>query len=471
MMSSIWRSALPLLAWLVLALIPHPAGLTATAWQYQALFAAVIVALILEPIPASQVGLLGVTMATLLGYVEPKPADAIKWGLSGFSDPTVWLIIGALVFSTGYEKTGLGRRIALNLVKFLGKSTLGLGYAVMLADLLLAPFTPSNTGRSAGVIFPIVRGIPGLYGSEPGATARRIGAYLMWTAFASTTVTSTTFLTALAPNLLALDLILKITEIKITWSQWLLGVFPVGAILLGALPFLVYRIYPPELRTSPEVPGWAAGELKSLGPATIKEGLMGFLILTALVLWIFAGKWINATTVVLLVICLMVLTRVIDWEDVLGNRRAWDTLIYFGTLPTLAGGLSQLGVIKWVAARVSEHLTGLSPLVVLALLVIFFFFIHYLFASLTAHATVVLPAVLAAGMAFPGMPVRTLALLLAYSLGLMGVISPYATGPAAVYYGSGFIARKDFWRLGLIFGVLFLATLLAVGMPFLLTTP
>ena len=100
-------------------------------------------------------------LATSLGYVSPDPAESIKWGLAGFSDPTVWLIFGALVFSTGYEKTGLGRRIALSPRPGpWGGSTLGLGYAVMLADLLIAPFTPSNTGRSAGVIFPIVRGIP-----------------------------------------------------------------------------------------------------------------------------------------------------------------------------------------------------------------------------------------------------------------------------------------------------------------------
>ena len=128
-----------------------------------------IVALVLEPLPPAAVGLIGVTLAaTMLGDVAPKPADAIKWGLSGFSDGTVWLIFGALTLSTGYEKTGLGRRIALSLVRLMGRSTLGLGYAVTLADLAIAPFTPSNTGRSAGVIFPIVRCIPALYGSAPG---------------------------------------------------------------------------------------------------------------------------------------------------------------------------------------------------------------------------------------------------------------------------------------------------------------
>src|SRR5947208_16949305 len=105
------RSAAPMLVWLGLALVPCPAGLGANAWRYLALFAAVIAALILEPIPASAVGLVGVAAATSLGYVHADPAEAIRWGVAGFSDPTVWLIFGALVFSTGYQKTGLGRRI------------------------------------------------------------------------------------------------------------------------------------------------------------------------------------------------------------------------------------------------------------------------------------------------------------------------------------------------------------------------
>src|SRR3954447_18560765 len=262
---SSWRSAAPILVCLALNLAPRPAGLDVAAWRYHALFAAVIVALILEPIPASAVGLIGVTVATTMGYVEPDPAASVRWGLGGFSDPTVWLIFGALVFSTGYERTGLGRRVALSLVRVMGGSTLGLGYAVMTADLLIAPFTPSNTGRSAGVIFPIVRGICPLYGSAPGPTARRMGAYLMWTAFASTAVTSSLFLTALGPNLLAISLVRKAAEIDVSWSQWTLGVLPVGLTLLASLPLLTYLIYPPEIRSSPEVPAWAAAELRAMG--------------------------------------------------------------------------------------------------------------------------------------------------------------------------------------------------------------
>jgi len=103
--------------------------------------------------------------------VDPSPEESVQWALSGFANPTVWLIAAAFMFVLGYQRTGLGRRIALLLVAVLGRSTLGLGYAVALSDLFLAPFMPSNTARSGGTIFPIIRNIPGLYGSEPGETA------------------------------------------------------------------------------------------------------------------------------------------------------------------------------------------------------------------------------------------------------------------------------------------------------------
>ena len=154
--------------------------------------------------------------------------------LSGFSESTVWLIVGAFVFSIGYRKSGLGRRLALLLVRGLGRHTIGLGYAVALSDLVLAPATPSNTARSGGTVFPIVSNIPRIYGSEPGPTAGKIGTYVMWTAFATTAVTSSLFLTALAPNAAALGIAKKIVGVDVGWSQWFIGFAPLGIPLLRA---------------------------------------------------------------------------------------------------------------------------------------------------------------------------------------------------------------------------------------------
>ena len=473
----VWRAGIPLAAGALIALLPVPAGLAPNAWLYFAIFAAVILALVTEPLPSAAIGLLGVTLIAVLGLpfgaaqrADPSfrlPAESIKWALAGFANSTVWLIFGAFVFAMGYEKTGLGRRIALLLVRRLGGRTLGLGYAITLADLVLAPFTPSNSARSAGTIYPVVRGIPGLYGSLPGASARKIGAYLMWTAFAATCVTSSMFVTALAPNLLALDLVKKATGLEITWGEWFTGFLPVGGPLLLVLPWLVYKIYPPEIRLSAEVPRWAGQELVKLGRITRRELTMAALVAVALGLWIFGGRTIDPTLAALVAISLMVVCRVVAWDDILGHTAAWNTLVWFATLINLADGLNKTGFIGWFGRLAAGLLAGHTPWLVMTALVAFFFLIHYMFAGLTAHTTALLPVVLAAGAAVPGLPLRTFALLLVFTLGIMGVLTPYATGPAPVYYGCGYITRRDFWRLGLIFGLIFLGARLLIGVPWL----
>lgn len=468
----------PIIFWLLLRLLPVPAGLTPAAWHFFAIFAATILGLILEPLPPAAVGFIGVSFAAIMCYVSPTPAGSVAWALAGFSDKTVWLIFGAFIFSIGYAKSGLGRRIALLLVKLLGRRTLGLGYAIMLADLVLAPGTPSNTARSGGTIFPVISNIPALYGSEPGPTARRIGSYIMWTAFASTCVTSSLFLTSLAPNVAALSILRSVGKMDVTWMGWFMGFLPMGVLLLLLVPVLTYFIYPPEVKVSEETPVWAAGELKKMGAFKFSEGAMAFLVVLAVFLWIvgsnkdirlplLGSNFIDATAVVFFVISAMIVLTIVTWDDILANKPAWNVLVWFATLVTMADGLNKVGFVTWVAKAVAAHLAGFSPILVMGALVAFFFFVHYLFASLTAHTAAVLPVVLASGLAIPGMHAKAFALLLCFSLGIMGVITPYATGPGPVYYASGYISTKAFWGLGLFFGLLFIAVTLGLGIPWL----
>ncbi|KRR17713.1 citrate:succinate antiporter [Bradyrhizobium lablabi] len=473
-----WKTVAPLLIWLALYLMPVPAGLNANQWHYFALFAAVITALILESMPVGAIGLVGLTVAGLSGYVEHDPNKALRWMLGGFSESTVWLIVGAFVFSIGYRKSGLGRRLALLLVHHLGRRTIGLGYAVAFSDLVLAPATPSNTARSGGTIYPIVSNIPRIYGSEPGPTAGRIGTYVMWTAFATTAVTSSLFLTALAPNAAALAIAKRITGVEVEWSQWFIGFAPLGILLLILVPLLSYVVCRPEVKESPEIVEWSASELKTMGSLSRNEWIMAALVLLAMFLWIcgsnptislplLGSNFINPTMVVFVVISLMLLTGVIEFEDIVREKSAWEVFFYFTSLLTLSSGLNEIGFIKWVAEGYAKELAGLGPTLGLILLVSFFFWVHYFFSSITSHAAAVLPVVLAVGSSIPGLPIPTLTLLCVYSLGLMGVISPYATGPAPMYYGSGYIGKGAFWKLGLIFGVIYFAGLLLIVLPWL----
>lgn len=471
----------PLALAVLLALLPAPEGLPQHAWYFTAIFAGVVLALVLEPIPGALIGLVGVTVVAVLApwvlYAPEQLARpgfrasnaALSWALSGFANGTVWLIFAAFMFALGYDKSGLGRRIALMLVRSLGRRTLTLGYAIGLADLALAPFTPSNTARSGGTIYPVARNLPPLYDSKPDdPSARRIGGYLMWTAIAVTCVTSSMFLTALAPNLLAVELAGRTARVTITWFEWFLAFLPVGLILLAAVPLLVFRLYPPEVREAPEVVAWADRELQAMGGFTRQEITLGVLVVIALGLWVFGESFVNGTTVALGVLCGIVLTGVVKWDDVLANRQAWNTLVWFATLVALAGGLAQVGFVAWFAGKVAGLVAGVPPTTALVALVAIFYLAHYAFASVTAHVTALLPVMLTVGAAVPGMDMKALTLCLCLTLGIMGILTPYATGPSPVYYGSGYIPSGDYWRLGAIFGLLFLAALLLVGVPWVL---
>jgi L-tartrate/succinate antiporter len=148
-----------------------------------------------------------------------------------------------------------------------------------------------------------LRGFPPLYGSAPGATSHRIGGYVMWTAFATTGVTSAMFVTALAPNLLAVSLMSQIASVQMTWTSWLLGFLPIGTVLFITQPLLIYWIYPPTVKASAAVPTWANRELVGLGPLGYRETMMALLALLSLALWIFGGRWMTATAVALLTLC------------------------------------------------------------------------------------------------------------------------------------------------------------------------
>jgi len=452
----------PIAVLFVLWFLPTPQGLSLEGWHFLAIFLAVIIGLVIEPVPAALVGLVGISVVALLGLAGKTPAANVKWALSGFSNSTIWLIFAAFMFAMGYQKTGLGKRISLVMIKYMGKSSLGLGYAVAFADLVLSPFMPSNTARGGGTIYPLAINIPIIFGSTPEHEHRKMGAYITWIAMTATCVTSSMFLTALAPNLLAIDLIAKGANITIEWGAWAKIMVPLMLPLFLITPLLVYWIYPPTQKTSPEAPAWAAEELKKMGTISLKEILMASFAGLALILWIFGKEFkIDATMAAVSIVAAMVLTRVITWDDVIGNKPAWNIFIWFATLVALASGLNDVGVLKWIGKGTEVYLSGLTPTMLMISMIVFFFMLHYFFASLTAHTTALLPIfiVIAAKLIAPEQ-LTTFMILLTSTIGLMGIITPYGTGPSPIWYGAGYISQGKWWALGAIFALIFMSVLL-----------
>src|SRR5215831_8784584 len=169
----VFRWAPVLLAGVIVLLIPVPAGITPQSWRLLAIFVSTVTGLILQPLPGGAVVLFGVLASALFRALP------INVALAGYSDPLVWLVLAAFFISRGMIKTGLGRRIALLFIRAIGHRSLGLSYALIATDGLLAMIIPSNAARSGGIIFPIANSLADAYDSKPGPTARRLGAFLM----------------------------------------------------------------------------------------------------------------------------------------------------------------------------------------------------------------------------------------------------------------------------------------------------
>jgi L-tartrate/succinate antiporter len=462
MSSDILKKLSPIIVILIVWFIPAPEGLSTNAWHFMAIFFGVVVGLIVEPVPAALVGFSGVSLVAVLGLIDASSKANIKWALSGFSNTVIWLIFAAFMFAMGYKKTGLGKRISLIMIKYMGKSSLGLGYAVAFSDLVLSPFMPSNTARSAGTIYPVANNIPLIFNSTPDNEPRKLGAYISWVAIATTCVTSSMFLTALAPNLLAVDLIAQGSGNTITWTGWASIMLPLMIPLFILTPLITYLIFPPTQKHSPEAPAWAAKELEKLGGITKKEIFMAGLVIVALLGWIF-GKAIglHSTTVAIAVVSVMVLTKVITWDDVISNKTAFNVLIWFSSLVAMAAGLKKVGVLAWIGSSAEVHLAAMSPTMLIISMLLLFFLLHYFFASTTAHTTALMPIFIAIAVKLVA-PEQLVpfSILLAGSLGLMGIITPYATGPSPMWYGAGYISQGRWWALGAIFGVIYLATII-----------
>lgn len=148
--------------------VTPPNGISESGFNSSLVFIATIVCILAEVMPIGAIGLLAITIFSVL---RPSGADdagrAIEIALSELNSSLIWLIVIAFMIARGFIKTGLSRRIAYFLVKTMGRSTLGLAYALAMTDMTLAPAIPSTTARAGGVIYPIAEALALNFNSNP----------------------------------------------------------------------------------------------------------------------------------------------------------------------------------------------------------------------------------------------------------------------------------------------------------------
>lgn len=441
----------------LLFLVPVP-GLTVPQSRLLGIFLATIIALVAQPV---RMGVSVVLAMTALALTRTLPPAKI---LSGFSNLTIWLVFTAFLFSRAVTATGFGLRVGYLFVKRFARTPLTLGYAIAGADLVLAPFIPSDTARGGGVVFPIVRSLATVFGSEPGPTAKLIGTYLTLASFHVTYTTSGIFLTGMAANPLMAEFAHNLGHVELTWLRWLAGSCVPGLLTLAVIPYLIFRLTKPEIQDTAPARELAMRELTNMGPLSRNERWLMVIMVGVMAGWV-TSPWhgIPNTFVALAGLSALLLAKVLTWDELLAESRAWDALIWFAPLVMMSDAMNENGTIKYLSSHVFGLMHGWPwPLFLIALVAVYLY-IHYAFASMTAHVTALYPGFLVAALA-AGVPPLVAALPLAYFSNLNASLTHYGTGSAPVFFNAGYVKQGEWWKLGFLISLVNLAIWMGVGM-------
>ncbi len=435
--------ALFLVYFFVVLVLPRPETVKPEGWRLLGIFAATIAGLILQPLPGAALVLMAVILSALIGGLKMSEA------LGGYADSSVWLVVAAVLISRALISTGLARRIALLFVRTFGGSSLGICYSLGFTDAVLASIIPSNGARSGGVVLPILRSICELYGSHPGPTAQRLGAFLMVAVYQCICVSTAMFYTGQASNPIAAKMATDMGY-PVTWASWFLAGIVPGLCSLLVLPLVVRAVVSPEIRTTPEAPAFAGRELAAMGGLNTAEKIVALVFLCVCAAWVTSDRTkIDITLAALVGSCSLILAGVVDWRDVAADAGLWDMFIWYGGMVRLGRALYEAGITQAFAKSVGAAFpdSGWVALFVVALLV--YYYTHYGLASITAHILAMYQpfvAVLIAKGAPPGLVTMAFATYVNLAAGL----THYGTTPAPMYFGQNYVSLETWWKAGFI---------------------
>lgn len=437
-------------------------GVAPGGWKLLAIFLPCILALMLNPIPGGAAVLIAVVLTVVTGALPLAKA------LDGYADPAVWMVLGAFLMARGLIKTGLARRIALQFIRALGRTTLGLSYALVATEALFGSVIPTVGARVGAILLPIMRSLAELYDSHPGETAARLGRFLMLALYQGSVVVCAVFLTGQSSNFLAAQHARQLTEhlpsgpVILGYREWFVAACVPGFISLLLVPWLVFRWEKPGIVRTPEAAAFAKRELEKQGPFSPGEWLLTVMLLAVgAACIILPSDW--SAVPILAGLGLLLLTRTLSWNDITNERAAWDVFIWYGGLLQLGKQLKDTGLPGLFAQSAVGQFEGWPWLPLFVALLLVNFFAHYAFASITSHMVSLYPAfvaVLIAAGAPPMLTVCAFAFFTNFSAGL----THYGTTPGPIVFSAGYIPQTNWWRVGFFVALVNIGIWLVVGL-------
>lgn len=439
---------------------PAPGGLSITAWRLFGIFIALILGLILQPYPEPTLLMIITTLAGV--FVLP-----VQELLNGYTDPMLWLTVIAMMIGVGLKKSGLTRRIGLMLISRFGKTTLRIGYILSFIDLVLATSTPASPARTGGLVYPLAEGVidAGSLGNPEGK--QRNGAYFTLLAFTASMLTGSLFMTGMGPNLINVKLANDVLGISVSWPLWTLAAMP-GFIGFLLTPYIVYRLCPPDTATMLAVRERAGQELSAMGRVGGQELIAAGIFLTILLLWSTSTVTkVDSTLVAFIGISLMLVTGVLEWEDLAETKEMWSFIIWFGAILGFSAALTKLGFFSWFAGIIKLLLptAGLGSYSILLLVAVLAVVPHYFFVSFTGYVVAFSPLIFSF-VAATEVPRYPAFFVLAYLMVVSCMLTHYGNALGPLLMEKGYNDKRNWWSVGTLITLLHVVLYLSIGVVY-----
>ncbi len=458
---------------ILMRILFHPEGLTPEANAVLATTIWMAVWWISEAVPISVTALLPIVLFPITGGLSLSDTTA------QFGHKYVFLYLGGFVIAIAIERWGLHRRIALNIIKWIGTDVRMIILGFMIATAFLSMWI-SNTA-TAVMMLPIAVAIVKQLEDNPNTIANEnllFGKSLMLAVAYSASIGGIATLIGTPPNLVLAGIVNELYDVEITFAQWIKLGLPLSILMLiGCWFYLTRFAFNFEQKEFPGGKKEIARLLTQIGKICYEEKAVLIIFVVTAMAWMgrsILQTWIPAiddtiiamtSAIILFIIPTQDGTRkIINWEEAV--QMPWGIILLFGGGMALAEGFESSGLAEYLASYMSR-LDGLSLLLIIGVVVMIVNFLTEVTSNLATTA-MILPILASMAVTLGVNPYYLLvSATLAASCAFM---LPVATPPNAVVFGAGYLSISDMVKTGIflnVFSIILITLLIYFILPYL----
>lgn len=397
---------------------------------------------VLEPIPFSMTAIL-----VLIG-LPVSGAVSVDLVLSGFASPAIFLIVAGMMLAVGLDQTSLGKRIAYQLLYWLGNKRGGILAGIILIPQVMAIFIPAAAVRTT-MLLPIVFSVLSILNIGKGDVR---GKQLLMGAAIGCNVSGTAILPAAIGNVITVDLINYYLNEHITYMEWLVLSLPIWLILIPVSWWVLYRTFPVKVDAPTELREEIKRMITNLGPISIHEKRTLFILTLVFLMWSMEGihGWPPVIPAFIGVV-LMAFPgiKIADWDKLVDIK--FGPILLLGVTLSLGRALYETGAVKhisqWLENEYTLYLFSNPALAVLTVAVLTQL-IHKVTSNVSTAVIATVPVIISLA-AHSG---QSSALLLGFISGmtcLFGFLIVVETIPNVLVQQTGWVTQRDFLKPGI----------------------